>query len=489
MLRAMLTRTLALSLLAVSCTRAVPSDPTTSSGNTPSAGRRPDILLISIDSLRPDHLGCYGYPKPTSPNIDRLASEGARFRPALTTTSWTLPAHIAMLTGMYDSAHGVTDTDRSLSPKIRTLAQLLHDAGYQTGGFFGGPFLHPVFGFARGFDSYVNCMSWTQGASKDEQVRRILDPNEFASHEDVTGPRTLAAVTKYLDGVRGDDSLFCFVHLWDVHYDYIAPESYWRRFDPDYTGSLDARDFMRNPAIHEKMPERELQHLLALYDGEIAYTDEILGRIVDAWKARRDLDNTVVVITADHGEEFFEHQHKGHQTSLFSEVLRVPLIVRWPARVAAGQKLEELVRLVDVTPTLAAIGGVSEKLRVEGRDISPLLFGQSLPPSEALAELLVDDNDVRALRTKTLKVLRYGGGKQYFVLDMVKDPKETRPLPPDAPELAWGRDQLEAVLARTREFARELDAPARTIQLDSALRDSLRGLGYIGDENGGIQDR
>ncbi len=484
----MLTRTIALSLLAISCTRDVQPATASVSGTSPTSGCRPDILLVSIDSLRPDHLGCYGYKKPTSPNIDRLASEGVRFRPAVTTTSWTLPAHIAMLTGIYDSAHGVTDTDRSLSPKIRTLAQMLHDAGYQTGGFFGGPFLHPVFGFARGFDSYVNCMSWTQGESKDEQVRRILDPHESASHEDITGPCTLEAVTKYLDGVRGDDPLFCFVHLWDVHYDYIPPESYWRRFDPDYTGSLDARDFMHNPAIHPQMPERELQHLLALYDGEIAFTDEILGRIVDAWKARRDLDNTVVVITADHGEEFFEHRNKGHQTSLFGEVLRVPLIVRWPARVQGGRKLEDLVRLVDLTPTLASIGGVSESLRVEGRDISPLFFGGTLPPREALAELLVDDNDLRALRTKTLKVLRYDGGKQYFALDMVNDPKERRPLPADSPELAWGRGQLDAALARTREFSRELDAPARTIQLDSALRDSLRGLGYIGDENGGIQD-
>ncbi|MBK7878603.1 MAG: sulfatase [Planctomycetes bacterium] len=466
-------------LLAVfaSCSRDGSSTAPPISGAT--ATRPPDVLLISIDSLRADHLGCYGYPKPTSPVIDRLASEGVRFETAVSTTSWTLPAHAALFTGLYDSTHGVVDNGLALPAKARTLAESLHERGYRTAGFYGGPYLHPVFGLGQGFDVYESCMSLSVG-EPGAGVKRVLDPREVASHTDVTGPRTLDAVKRHLATAASDVPQFLFVHLWDVHYDYQPPESYWRRFDPDYTGTLDARNVATNPAIHERMPARDLQHLIALYDGEIAFTDEIVGRILDAWKERRDLDRTLVVITADHGEEFFEHRGKGHQHTLFDEVLRVPLVVRWPAGIAGTRVVKDPVRLIDVFPTLAAATGASTGSAVQGRDLGPLLAGKTLPPQSALCELLVDGGDVRALRTDALKVLRFQGGRETFALDLANDPKETRPLPPNSPALERGAAELVRELEAARRLADERKAPPKRITVERALQDSLRGFGYLG---------
>lgn len=469
-------------LLLTACTPSVqPAGQPSGDATASTRERRPDILLISIDSLRHDHLGCYGYPKPTSPNIDRIASEGLRFERVVSTTSWTLPAHMALMSGMYDSAHGVTDKDRALSPKVPLLAEMVRDAGYHTIGFYGGPYLHPVFGFARGFERYVDCMSWTGGANTDDAVRRALDPNETASHHDITGPRTLAALERELESAPAERPLFAFVHLWDVHYDYIPPESYWRRFDPDYTGSLDARDFMHNKAIHAGMPARELEHVIALYDGEIAFTDEIVGKMLAAWGKKRSLDDTLVVITADHGEEFFEHRNKGHMKSLFHEVVRVPLVLRWPGRLRAGSSSSELVSTIDVMPTLAAAAGVEEALKVEGRDLAPLFDGRPIEGRNALSELLADRMDMRALRTPTTRVYRWKPG-QYFGTDFHDDPKEMKPLAPQDPDVVAGAKELEAALARTSSFARALGAPPEPVRLDEKLRQSLRGLGYDGGD-------
>ena len=446
------------------------------------ARAQPDILLVSIDSLRADHLGCYGYEKPTSPVIDRLAREGVRFSTAVSTTSWTLPAHAAMFTGLYDSTHGVIDNGLALPPAARTLAEELRSAGYRTAGFFGGPYLHPVFGLSQGFDVYESCMSASRGASSETELKHVLDPDDKTSHGDVTGPRTLEAVERLLSKEDPARPLFAFVHLWDVHYDYQPPENYWRRFDPDYSGALDARDLAHNKAIHEGMPARDLQHLIALYDGEIAFTDEILGRMLEAWGRRRDLANTVVVVTADHGEEFFEHRGKGHQKTLFDEVIRVPLVVWWPKGLPAARVVDVQARLIDLFPTLTALARVENAPRVQGRDLGPLLRGEALPPATALCELYTEKQETRALRSETLKVLQLQGGKEYFALDLARDPRERGPLPLTAPEVERGLAALESELEAARAFGRSLAAPPRKITIEDALKRALKGFGYVGDD-------
>jgi arylsulfatase A-like enzyme len=438
-------------------------------GAAPSAAsdglpRRPDVVLVSIDSLRPDHLGCYGYRQPTSPTIDRLAEEGVRCEVALSTTSWTLPAHAAMLTGLFDSAHGVVDNGLALPQSRTTLAEALQHAGWRTAAFYGAPYLDPVFGLDQGFETYASCMS----------------PAAEDSHRDVTGPRTVAAVERWLAESLAEPSprpFFLFVHLWDVHYDYRPPEGYAEKFDPGYEGALDASDLPRNPAVAADMAPRDFQHLLALYDGEIRFTDENLGAILAAIDRHDRLRDALVVVTADHGEEFFEHGGKGHQKTLFEEVVRVPLIVRWPGHLPRAV-VRDPVRLVDLAPTILALAGVADRPSMQGRDVSPLLRGEPLPAAPALLELLVDGDDVRGLRTQDSKVISWRHAGKTYLYDLLRDPREEAPIAEPSPRLQPALAALDAALHATAGFAGA--APAST-EISADLARRLGVLGYAGD--------
>lgn len=440
----------------------------------------PDIVLVSIDSLRPDHLGCYGYAKPTSPTIDALARDGARFETAVSSTSWTLPAHAALFTGLIDSAHGVVDNGLALDARHTTLAEVLRDRGWSTAGFFGGPYLHPIFGLSQGFDTWTSCMS--DDLDDGSALESDFVAATASSHADVTGPRTLEAVRGWLERID-ERPFFLFLHLWDVHYDYVPPKEYLDRFDPGYTGSLDLRDLPRNPAIHAGMPERDLQHLIAAYDGEIRFTDDMLRDVLAALEAKGRLANTLVVITADHGQEFFEHGDKGHQRTLFDEVVRVPLVVRWPGKVAASTLVREPVRLIDVAPTIASFAG-ARLPDVHGRDLRPLVRGEALPAAPALLELLVSGQDLRALRTASTKVMRQAkdGARVWAGFDLAADPREARALPADDERLAPLRKAYAQEMARVRAWQEAGNAGAVPLKSDAKVDRALHRLGYTGDD-------
>jgi len=439
---------------------------------------RPDILFVSIDSLRPDHLGCYGYHRDTSPTLDRLAQEGARFNQAVATTSWTLPSHAAMFTGLYDSAHGLVDNGLRLSDDHVTLAELLRESGYRTAGFFGGPYLHPTFGLAQGFEHYQSCMTTVADDVTDDAIRSESRADIGASHHDVNGPRTVAEFERWLTGVP-DGPLFAFVHLWDVHYDYIPPPEYAALFDADYDGDLSVRGFMHNPAIRREMPARDLEHVMALYDAEIRFTDDTLAAILAALEARDRLDDTLIVVTSDHGEEFFEHGYKGHARTLFDEVLRVPLIVRWPRRVAAGTVVDTQVRTIDLMPTLLTVAGVTSRPAMQGRDITPLLFGGRLPEETALAELLLDGQSMRASRTPRYKVVVPRAGLAPVGFDLVRDPAELEGLARHSPELFAGMRELTRQVEAAEAFRERIAARTRDLELDEETLRRLEALGYV----------
>ena len=350
------------------------------------------LILVSIDSLRADHLGAYGYDRPTSPTIDRLAGEGLLFSRAYSTTSWTLPSHAALLTGLDDYSHGAIGPRNPLPENVDTLAEQLGRVGVRSVGFFTGPFLHPSYGFGQGFGEYVDCTSYGWEPEGDPAT----DTPHDASHRDVTNPILLEKISGWLDARSAEMAqkgkrphFFVFIHMWDVHYDYIPPPEYVQRFDPDYRGDLTGEDFLDNERIHRDMPPRDLQHLVSLYDAEIRYTDDTLGELLRLFEQRNWLQRSAVIVTSDHGEEFFEHGGYGHGLSLDEEVLHVPLILWIAGQRPVRSVSNEVVSLIDVMPMVCDLFGAD--CRSHGAGVS--LWPQYWDPQpqalrgDALAEI------------------------------------------------------------------------------------------------------
>jgi arylsulfatase A-like enzyme len=433
----------------------------------------PTVVLVSIDSLRADHVGAYGYAKPTTPRIDALARSGTLFERALSSTSWTLPAHVALLTGVADSVHGVVDESRALGPGLPTLAERLKARGFATAAVVSGPYLHPRFGLNRGFDRYLNCMGFLDDAFEPGPAAGTnihLD-----SHGDVTSPCVVRRALEWLSGQRGRPA-FLFVHFWDVHYDYRPPPGYAERFEPRYEGALDPSGFELNKAIHKDMPARDLQHLEALYDGEIAYTDEHVGRLLDG-VAALGRSGAHVALTSDHGEAFFEHGEKGHQKDLHAEVVRVPLVLNGPG-VPAGTRLPGPAHITDLGPTLLdllGLGAPAPRAEGDGWSLVPALRDSAaLRGRRVASELEVGTARFAALETLDWKVIRRFGPDRAVLYDLALDPLEHRPLPAPPRMLA----ELNGWKSGAARRASALGSLAVGRPTD-ALRDRLRSLGYV----------
>ncbi len=455
------------------------------SPSTATLGPVNNVILVSIDSLRADHLGSYGYTANTSPTIDRLASKGVLFERAYSTTSWTLPAHAALLTGLDNQAHGVIDDGIGMAPGIETLAQAAQNAGLATTGFFSGPYLHPVFGFGRGFDSYINCTSYA--ATKQVALKKPL-PHHM-SHADVTNPILLTAVDKWLSTRSPAKRNFIFLHMWDVHYDFVAPQHYVDMFDSEYAGTLNGRDFQNNKAIKPGMNPRDLQHLLALYDAEIRYTDETLGTILDRLEDAGLLNNSAVFIVADHGDEFLEHGRKGHRLTLFEEVLHVPMILNVSGQSLGHKRVGKVVSLVDVFPTVCDLLDIQCPVG-SGQSLLPLLVDSRPSRGTALAELTTAQFGIRqqAFVDNEGKIIRWlnASKARYFTTAQLDEKSDGEWLPIDKPQ-RWSRaarDTSKRMDGRLLEALRlnakiiragEASAPA----VDDETRDHLRSLGYI----------
>ncbi|MCZ6817653.1 MAG: sulfatase [Planctomycetota bacterium] len=372
---------------------------------------RPNILLISVDTLRRDHLGIYGYPRATSVNIDAIAQNGAVFDNAVSTSSWTLPAHASMLTGLYPAFHGLQDDGTKLAPDRPALAEKLRNLGYYTLAVVSHVYVSSEFGLERGFDHFDD--SLIQGGATNPIAEQVVD-------------RLLLAVEQAPDGP------FCaFVHFFDPHWDYDAPPPFDTRFvDRGYAGTIDGTVKSMTPyfSIRRQMPEGDRQYAIALYDGEIAYLDDQLGRMLKTLRERGKMDNTVVVFTADHGEEFKEHGRLGHGKTLFGEQLRVPLIIAGHPAFGRGTRRRDLVSLVDIAPTL---------LELAGGEASPDSQGASLvhPDTTGLRTVFGESirfgNEMRTAQQGRFKVIHYNQGDSRQFYDLIADPGERRPAAQD----------------------------------------------------------
>ncbi|MCB9904710.1 MAG: sulfatase [Planctomycetes bacterium] len=376
------------------------------------------MLLISVDTLRADHLSSYGYERATSPRLDELAEGGVRFERAYSSSSWTLPAHMTLLTGLPVSGHGVCD-DRLFTRQAPSggalpverrghfLSELLARQGYRTAGFYTWKYLEPQFGFGPGFEVYerlghtfysyepvwAEFQSLQEAGDRDgmralaDRYPRLFDPTTPSSEEVVDAG---IAWIESVSAEGGEQPFFAFLHLFDVHDPYTPPPPFDSMFDPDYAGDIDGtRVTSKDSPVRADMSPEDLAHLIALYDGEIAWVDSQLGRLFARLDELGLSDNTIVAVVSDHGEEFFEHGAKTHRNNLHVETVHVPWILRWPAGLAANLEVGVCVGLEDVAPTLHGLCGLGQMPGAAGADLSPALRGEEpFADREIWSELL-----------------------------------------------------------------------------------------------------
>jgi len=427
------------------------------------AARPTNVVLISIDSLRADHLGAYGYERPTSPRIDRLALAGVVFENAFSTTTWTLPSHLSMLTSLYPEVHGVTGDNQRISDDATLVSETLQQHGYLTGGIVSGPYLNRQFGFAQGFDSY------------DDETTTMSGE---ASHSLSTAFRNHREAVRFVDAAAGRP-FFLFLHFWDVHYDYTPPYPFDEWFDPDYEGEIDAVDFEANEAINPSMDPRDLEHVIALYDGEVAYTDMVVGRFLAALEERGLWEETLVVLTADHGDEFFEHGRKGHRRNLYNTTLQVPLIVKFPGDRWAGRRVEELAGIVDIVPTILRTLGLASPGETNGSPLQELLEGSDpdARPRPYYADLHGRHKAVMAGDRKLIRPWPESGAPPELY-DLMDDPGETVDLSHELPVETAGLQDLLTDWLRIASV-QALQVGTGEFEYDDELAERLRSLGYI----------
>ena len=323
-------------------------------------GKRPDVLLVSVDTLRADHLSCYGYNLPTTPNLDALAAQGAKFTHARSQAPWTLPSHASMMTGLYPSVHGARfyTNFRFLRAGISvrlgedhvTLAEIVRSVGYQTSARTAVHWLGDDFGVVQGFDVL-------QAESRHTSAARSVDQTLEWLLQDCDQPR------------------FVFLHFFDLH-QYRSPASYEARFvDSEYRGVLYGRIRSVLANAYDHLSEADLSYAVGKYDAALAFVDAELGRLfAELGKAGR-FDNTLIIVTSDHGEEFWDHGGTGHGFTLYEEQLRVPLIVKPPKSFPIRSRAPDVAAgLIDVAPTVLDYLNISShKDRFQGESLRPYI--------------------------------------------------------------------------------------------------------------------
>lgn len=370
----------------------------------PPAERRPGILLVSIDTLRPDHLGCYGYAPPTSPAIDRFCAESVVFERASAHAPSTLPSHASMLTSLLPHHHGASfESKRALPDDILTLAEVVAAAGYRTAALTGGGQIDPLFGLGQGFEDY-----------------RVLAADDFAA--------TVDAGLEWLDRV-GASPFFLFLHSYQVHHPYDPAPEILAQFESGYEGPFPDHTSVETiraiNAAGGELPAADLRHIVATYDAEIREVDNAFATLVDGLRQRGLWDSTLVVFTSDHGEEFGEHGFVGwHSHSLYEELLRVPLVIKLPAGREAGRRVDSLVRSIDIAPTALKATGSKVPPEFSGIDLAVLWSGRQVPVLPVVSRLdRVDKAKVSAIRDERFKLERLYSRRQRL-FDLEDDPQE-----------------------------------------------------------------
>lgn len=435
----------------------------------------PNLVLVVLDTARLDRMSLYGYARPTTPALEKLARSSRVYTRAYATAPWTCPSHASMFTGLYPCAHHVTQESWVMRRGLLTLAEALWERGYETIGLVGNPMLRPSLGFGQGFDRYEE--HWRQARSRD------------AEHPSLAAFRALL-------GAEHRRPFFAFVNFIEPHNPYDSSGEFRGRYaDPHGVVDNAWADYFTG---RRAWSEAELRQLSDAYDEEIAFVDAAVGRILADLETRGLLEKTVVVVTSDHGENLGDHQLLDHVFSVHDSLAHVPLIVRWPAAFGEGVRDDSSVQLLDLFPTLLGLAGAADRFPSQGVDLAgrppgsivrPALVEYEYPrqvlrilgePDASSPRLAPYKRGLRALRDGDLKLVLADDGTMRLH-DLAADPREERDLAADP---AW-----TATAERMRERLRELVLTHATARrdgegegddaVDRETHEKLRSLGYV----------
>ena len=394
------------------------------------------VIVISLDTTRADHLGCYGATELRTPHIDAWAASGVLFEQCATVAPLTLPANASLLTGLYPFQHGVRNNGLFALPETAdTLAERFATRGYQTAAFIAAAVVNREFGLAQGFQTYDDVRERGDGLAPPERSAQAVIDDALAWLRD-----------------RPNAPFFLFIHLFDPHMPYRPP--------PEFEAAYPGRPYL----------------------AEIAYVDAQLGRLRAALDETGLAQNTLVVLTADHGESLGAHGELTHGTFVYDDTMRVPLLFSWPAALPAGRRVASQVRLVDVAPTLLQLCGLDVLSAADGQTLTPLLRGATeqsrLAYGESLyAKLALDLAPLRMVRDGDWKYIH---APQPELYDLRSDPREENDLAAAQPQRVA---EFRAALEKLVRAARPLDSAAATI--DPRQQRELSALGYLGASGGG----
>ncbi|HSF16769.1 MAG TPA: sulfatase [Vicinamibacteria bacterium] len=429
------------------------------------------IIVFVLDTVRLDALGAYGNTLDPTPHIDALADDGVRFDQAISSSGWTLPAVGSLLTGTWPTIHGAIGQGimlRPLRPEIKTAPEVFRANGYRTVGIANAAFVSPMVGVNRGFDVFEHRYSYNHDA-RDAQL--VID---------------LAIRELY---ARPGVPTFLFIHLFDPHLDYAPPAGYDTKYTEGRTSppppiTMEICQEMQTGDSRQKPPLAEdIAYVRGVYQGEVSFMDAEVGRFIEELKSLELYERSTLILTADHGEEFWDHDGFEHGHTLYDELIRVPLIVKLPSDLDVTRDVvSEPVRVLDVMPTVFDVVGIDKPATFDGESMMSLIRGESSSRRPVFAESTLYGPERVAWRTERYKYIhdattgREGIGELY---DWQEDPKESLNLADEKPELAVKmRSELFDFYAHLRDRARNMEEPD-FVNLSPVRIEELRSLGYV----------
>ncbi len=428
-----------------------------------------NVVFISVDTLRPDHLGCYGYARNTSPTIDEIASKGSLFTNVIAQRGQTWPSLTSIMTSLYPVSHGVRENGMMLAEGKISLAEILRDNGYSCASFLANSYYAKWRGFEHqehGRDNEITTMAikWLKNNSKKK--------------------------------------IFLWIHYIAPHDPYDPPEPYKTLFDPDYKGNINgSREQLYKITLNKiGLRKNDLNHIISLYDGEIASIDNEIKKLINVLRQLKLEDKTLIVFTADHGEDLYQHNfYFQHGASIHDSTLKIPLLFKMPGIISSGKKIDKTVESIDIAPTILNLLEISPQSNFEGTSLYPLIEGKDIKLNDAYSEW---QNKIVSVRTdnfkyiynptgyhpKPLKELEYFYEKEELY-NIKEDPNESLNIAKVNPEVSnnlrekilnweknysWNKDM-------EKDYSKEVPKSLQKLRDNIAkkLEQRLKTLGYI----------